>query len=29
VPLEIVYDRVFLMRLDQGPTASFRILRRR
>jgi threonine synthase len=24
VPLEIVYDRVFLMRLDQGPTASFK-----
>jgi threonine synthase len=24
VPLEKVYDRVFLMRLDQGPTASFK-----
>ena len=24
VPLEIIYDRVFLMRLDQGPTASFK-----
>ena len=24
VPLEIIRDRVFLMRLDQGPTASFK-----
>ena len=24
VPLEVIYDRVFLMRLDQGPTASFK-----
>jgi threonine synthase len=24
VPLEKVYDRVFVMRLDQGPTASFK-----
>ncbi len=24
IPLEKVYDRVFLMRLDQGPTASFK-----
>ena len=24
VPLEKIYDRVFLMRLDQGPTASFK-----
>jgi threonine synthase len=24
VPLEIIYGRVFLMRLDQGPTASFK-----
>ena len=24
MPLEKVYDRVFLMRLDQGPTASFK-----
>jgi threonine synthase len=24
VPLERVYDRTFLMRLDQGPTASFK-----
>jgi threonine synthase len=24
VPLEKVYDRTFLMRLDQGPTASFK-----
>jgi threonine synthase len=24
VPLEIIHDRVFLMRLDQGPTASFK-----
>jgi threonine synthase len=24
VPLEPVYDRVFVMRLDQGPTASFK-----
>ncbi|HEY1788450.1 MAG TPA: threonine synthase [Verrucomicrobiae bacterium] len=24
VPLENVYDRVFVMRLDQGPTASFK-----
>ena len=24
VPLEKVYDRAFLMRLDQGPTASFK-----
>lgn len=24
VPLETVYDRVFVMRLDQGPTASFK-----
>src|ERR1700760_333903 len=22
VPLEIIHDRIFLMRLDQGPTAS-------
>ena len=24
IPLELIYDRVFLMRLDQGPTASFK-----
>jgi len=24
IPLEKIYDRVFLMRLDQGPTASFK-----
>ncbi|MGA3267493.1 MAG: threonine synthase [Verrucomicrobiota bacterium] len=24
IPLEKLYDRVFLMRLDQGPTASFK-----
>jgi threonine synthase len=24
IPLEVIYDRVFLMRLDQGPTASFK-----
>lgn len=24
IPLEKVYDRVFVMRLDQGPTASFK-----
>src|ERR1700744_163728 len=24
VPLEIIYERIFLMRLDQGPTASFK-----
>ncbi|HEX5220828.1 MAG TPA: threonine synthase [Verrucomicrobiae bacterium] len=24
VPLEIIRDRIFLMRLDQGPTASFK-----
>jgi threonine synthase len=24
VPLEIIHDRVFLIRLDQGPTASFK-----
>jgi len=24
IPLERIYDRVFLMRLDQGPTASFK-----
>ncbi len=24
IPLEEIYDRVFLMRLDQGPTASFK-----
>jgi threonine synthase len=24
VPLEKIYDRVYLMRLDQGPTASFK-----
>ncbi|MCL4789778.1 MAG: threonine synthase, partial [Verrucomicrobia bacterium] len=24
VPLEMVYDRVQVMRLDQGPTASFK-----
>jgi threonine synthase len=24
IPLEQIYDRVFLMRLDQGPTASFK-----
>ena len=24
VPLELIHDRVFLMRLDQGPTASFK-----
>ena len=24
VPLEPVYDRIYLMRLDQGPTASFK-----
>jgi threonine synthase len=24
VPLETIYERVFLMRLDQGPTASFK-----
>ncbi len=24
VPLEKIYDRVFLMRLDQGPTSSFK-----
>lgn len=24
VPIEQIYDRVFLMRLDQGPTASFK-----
>ena len=24
VPLEIIHDRIFLMRLDQGPTASFK-----
>ena len=24
IPLEIIHDRVFLMRLDQGPTASFK-----
>ncbi|MGH7980125.1 MAG: threonine synthase, partial [Limisphaerales bacterium] len=24
VPLEKVYDRIFVMRLDQGPTASFK-----
>jgi threonine synthase len=24
IPLENIYDRVFLMRLDQGPTASFK-----
>ncbi len=24
IPLQIIYDRVFLMRLDQGPTASFK-----
>jgi threonine synthase len=24
VPLEKIYDRVFLMRLDQGPTAAFK-----
>lgn len=24
VPLEVVYDRKFIMRLDQGPTASFK-----
>ena len=24
IPIEKIYDRVFLMRLDQGPTASFK-----
>ena len=24
IPLEKIHDRVFLMRLDQGPTASFK-----
>src|SRR6202012_1137651 len=24
VPLEIIHDPIFLMRLDQGPTASFK-----
>src|ERR1039458_2425791 len=24
IPLEQIYDRVFLMRLDRGPTASFK-----
>jgi threonine synthase len=24
IPIEIIYGRVFLMRLDQGPTASFK-----
>src|SRR5262245_61904064 len=24
VPLEIIRERIFLMRLDQGPTASFK-----
>src|ERR1700722_3660563 len=24
IPLEKVYDRVYVMRLDQGPTASFK-----
>src|SRR5262245_4214493 len=24
IPLEKIYDRVFLVRLDQGPTASFK-----
>ena len=24
VPLEKVYDRKYIMRLDQGPTASFK-----
>ena len=28
VPLEKVFDRVYVMRLDQGPTASLRILPR-
>ncbi len=24
IPLELIHDRIFLMRLDQGPTASFK-----